>query len=335
MRRAWTFGSLCLALLSFGCDDSGPTLVSDGAGLMSEDRSRFVETYHAYLREDHDIDYRLVTVQGVDDINRFAVEEFERLRIGALSTTGRGLLLVIDSVRDRVRLEVGHALEGVYPDAFVAYIEHRQMIPFFAERRVADGVLAATELIVDRAQRAAAHAAFDEEIWMDGSGGAGATARARLGRGPSAIEPRYRGRYEPGETPEATLRAYLAAMSARNADPSLELYTPETRRMLEKWTVTPAQMDNVLKVYRRCVGQSVKHSSDGRRAVIRYPVDARECAPWFFERAGGRWRLDLDSMQRTIRFGRGNAWHFDPGRSHPYDFAFSDWSLDARGFPRR
>lgn len=149
------------------------------------------------------------------------------------------------------------------------------------------------------------------------------------------MEPRQRGSYEPGETPQATLRAYLAAMSARDADPTLDLYTRETQRMLDKWRVTPAQMDNVVDVYRRYAGTSVKRSPDGRRAVIRYARDARDCAPWFFERVDGRWRLDLDTMRRTIRFGRSNAWHFATGVSHPYDFAFSDWSFDVDGFPRR
>jgi uncharacterized membrane protein YgcG len=66
------------------------------------------------------------------------------------SGTCRGLLLVIDA--DQVRLEVGYTLEGVLPDAFAAYVEHRQMVPFFERGRVADGILSTTELIVTRAQ---------------------------------------------------------------------------------------------------------------------------------------------------------------------------------------
>ena len=105
--------------------------------------------------------------------------------------------------------------------------------------------------------------------------------------------------------------------------------------MLRRWTVTPAQMDNVVKTYRRCHAQTARIGPDSRYAVVRYPVRERACAPWFFQRAGGYWLLDLTMMQKAIRFGRGNAWRFDLGVDHPYRFAFTDWRFDRNGFPRR
>ncbi len=165
-------------------------LVEDGAGLMTQAQRAFVAEYHDTLLRDHDIDYRVVTARGLGDINRAAVARFEDLAGTSRSRTGRGLLLVVDAEADLVRLEVGYALEGVFPDAFVAYVERRQMVPFFERARVADGILATTELIVTRAQRAAAQAGlgagFEGETWIAGSGGAGATAPARLGAGPQA-----------------------------------------------------------------------------------------------------------------------------------------------------
>jgi uncharacterized protein len=79
--------------------------------------------------------------------------------------------LVIDADQDLVRLEVSYALVGAFPDAFVAYVEQRQMAPFFERGRVADGILATTEMIVTRAQNAAANAGFESEAWIAGSGG--------------------------------------------------------------------------------------------------------------------------------------------------------------------
>ncbi|GAG07343.1 unnamed protein product, partial [marine sediment metagenome] len=160
-------------------------LVDDAAGLMDEEQRARVAEYHGFLLEDHDIDYRVVTLEDSGDISLFAVERFEELGVGQFSQTGRGLMLVIDSGRDEVRLEVGYALEGAFPDAFVAYIEERQMVPFFGARRVADGILAASELIIARAQRAKQHAGLESEPAMTGSGGGGATAGAGLGTGPS------------------------------------------------------------------------------------------------------------------------------------------------------
>ena len=68
--------------------------------------------------------------------------------------TGRGLLLVVDAEGERVRLEVARELEGVFVDSFVAFIEREQMAPFFAAGRVGDGIVAASELIVGRAEEA-------------------------------------------------------------------------------------------------------------------------------------------------------------------------------------
>ena len=240
-------------------------------------------------------------------------------------------MLVIDPAQNLVRLEVGYSLEGVYPDAFIAYIEHRQMVPFFRAGRVADGILATTELIITRAQRAQANAGFENEAWYAGSGGAGATTSARLGEGIEGPTGETGTDKAAGRTPAETLLAYFEAMEARNANPDLALYSPATRRMLKGWVMTSAQMDNVVRIYRRCQAEPTRHS--GGYAVIRYPIPQRACAPFFFELIGGAWALDLTMMQRAVRFGRSNAWRFDPGAEHPYAFAFEDWRFDRNGFP--
>jgi uncharacterized protein len=311
------------------------SLVEDGARLFAAEQREFLAEYHAYLLRDHDIEYRVLTTDAAGDINRYAVERFEALGVGGRSRSGRGLLLVIDRGANLVRLEVGYALEPVYTDAFVAYIEHRQMLPYFRVDRVADGILAATELIVTRAQRAKANAGFDGEAWVVGSGGGGATARAQLGAG---AEPPPAGRGEnrvAGRTPAETLRLYFAAMGQRNGDPDLAIYSPETRRMLRGWVMTPAQMDNVVKTFRRCHPEPVRVGPDAARAVIRYPIRERACAPWFLHRLGDDWTLDLTMMQRAVRFGRSNAWRFDMRVEHAYAYAFKDWTFDRHGFPKK
>ena len=309
-------------------------LVEDGAGLMTEAERGFVARYHDRLLAGHDIDYRVVTAHGLGDINQAAVARFEALAGRRRSETGRGLLLVIDADQDLVRFEVSYALEGVFPDAFVAYVEQRQMVPFFAGGRVADGILATTELIVTRAQNAAANAGFEDETWLAGSGGGGATATARLGAGPAPAGTTDAGPVAAGHSPGETLAAYIAAMADRNTDPELDIYTAETRRMLGQWVVTRAQMDNVVKTYRRCHPEPARLAPGGGRAVIRYPQAARRCAPWFFERKGGGWALDLTMMSRAVRFNHDNTWRLDPDVEHPYGFAFEDWRFDQYGFPR-
>ncbi len=341
--------ALLLALAGYWLFAPGLVRVEDGAGLMTEPERGFLARYHDRLLAGHDIDYRVVTARGLGDINQAAVARFEALAGNLRSETGRGLLLVIDAEQNLVRLEVSYALEGVFPDAFVAYVERRQMVPFFARGRVADGILATTELIVTRAQNAAANAGFEGEAWGAGSGGAvsgggGATVTARLGAGPAPAGTNNAGPapagtnnagpVAAGRSPGATLAAYIAVMADHNADPSLDIYTVETRRMLSQWVVTRAQMDSVVKAYRRCHPEPPRQAPGGGRAVIRYPPAERACAPWFFERRGAAWALDLTMMQRAIRFNHDNHWRLDPGVEHPYDFAFEDWRFDQHGFPR-
>ena len=139
----------------------GPVLVVDDAELMTADERAFLASFHGFLIKDHDIDYRVVTVDDAGDINRFTTERFAKLFTNSRSASERGLLLVVDPTQDRVRLEVAFALAGIFPDAFIAHIENSQMVPFFRDGRSADGILAATELIALRAQRAAANAGFD------------------------------------------------------------------------------------------------------------------------------------------------------------------------------
>jgi uncharacterized protein len=309
-----------------------PEIVRDAAGLLDPEQRDAIEDQHAFLRGDHGIDYRVETVRGAGDLDRFAVERFAELGVGRAGRGGRGLLLVIDPEADEVRLEVGRALEGVFPDAFVAYVEHRQMVPFLRAGRVGDGVLATTELLVGQVQRARASGGL-AELPADGSGGAGARTRARIGAGP---DPALRAGPDvaAGDSPEATVASYVDAMAARNGNPELDLYSEATRAMLRRHVMTPGQMDNLVRSYRDCRQEPARLAADGTRAVLRYPPDARRCAPWLLVREAGRWRLDLATASAAIRFGRDNSWRFAAGAEHPYAFAFDDWSFDDHGFPR-
>jgi hypothetical protein len=69
--------------------------------------------------------------------------------------------------------------------------------------------------------------------------------------------------------------------------------------------------------------------------VIRFPIDARDCPPYFLRARAGLWQLDLATMGRSIRFGAANAWHLTPDLSPDYQYAFRDWRFDDHGYPQR
>jgi uncharacterized protein len=252
--------------------------------------------------------------------------------VGGDSHSGRGLLLVIDSESDRIRLEVSAALEGVYTDAFVAYLEYRQMVPFFRQGRIGDGILATSELIFARAHEAQAGHALGPNEARAWSTGAGAATAARIGAGNDRRFAERRADVAPEASPDATVAAYLAAMQGRNARPDLSIFSKNSRSMLRSWTITPAQMDALARTYAKCRGAATRFGPDGERAVIRYPIEQRQCAPWFLAREDAAWRLDLAASQRALRFNHRNEWRL-AGAADGYGFAFEDWRFDRNGFP--
>jgi uncharacterized protein len=345
MRFNWTFTGLIVAttagaLLIVGRAyienlrerDRVPS-VDDGTALLdARERARIAE-YHAALLAAHDIDYRVLSTDAGDDLQRTAHEYFARARVGAASASGRGLLLVVDAADDSVRLEVSTSLEGVYTDAFVAYVQNRQMAPFFAAGRVADGILATTELIVGRAQDAAAGEEYAPTMPASSMGG-GASAAAAVGTAGDPSEEYKRQTQHvdvAGQDPLRVVETYHERMARRDARSDLALYSRDTIAMLRNWVVTPAQMDTVVKTYRGCSVDGVRFRADA--AVVRYRVDERRCAPYFLRREDGTWRLDLATSSSAIRFNHENQWRFALPLPADYGFAFEDWRLDGNGFP--
>jgi len=214
-------------------------------------------------------------------------------------------------------------------DVFVAYVENCQMPPFFAAGRVVDGTLAATEMIVTRAHHASANQGWDDEKRMQPcTAGGGATVGARLNEFTvaTATPP---GRSEVvivGNSPQATLDASLQAMPSKNADTTLQVYSAATRAMLKQWVMTTAQMDNLVTTYRDCRPSTQLVDATGSLAVIRYPLERRQCSPWFFAREDDVWRLDLVTQQKRNGFGRDNSWHLNrnTASNNHYGFAFQD-----------
>ena len=259
----------------------------------------------------------------------------ENLAATTRSRQGRIILLLIDSGSDLTRLEISGDLEGIYTDAFSGYIQQQHMVYFFQERRVKDGVLAASEMIYERARQASLGKDFQVPSRTALSTGGGATSEAGLSRRPSIPIPPATlpsNLIHSGTDPRATLEAYQSAMAAGNKDPELEIYTDTTKTMLRTWTVTPVQMRNAAQSIRRCstYPSQLFYNHEGL-AVIRYPVEQRQCHPWFFREEEGKWQLDLKTMQQAIVFNQKNQYHFRG--DHPYFFAFSDLRFDKNGYP--
>ena len=310
---------------------SETALVKDEQQILTTMQQQQISQYHAAMLKQHDIDLRVLTAE-TDDISRFAAKKFEEEKVGSFSKSGRGLLLVIAPQANKARVEVGRSLEGIYTDAFISYIENRQMVHFFKAGKVAEGILATTEMVVTRAQQAAKKKEFEPPVdGFEASTGAGAQTNADIGAGKETWGVEGKSDVVVGGSSAAdTLHAYIKALEDRNARADLSIYTKATQAMFADWVVTPAQMDNEAKNYRQCKGEEVRESGD--LAVVRFDVRQRQCAPYFLRKEDGVWKLDFTMMQTAIVFNTNNEWRLKPEATHDFGFAFTDWRFDKHGF---
>ena len=132
-------------------------------------------------------------------------------------------------------------------------------------------------------------------------------------------------------TPAETVLQFIAAMLDGNDDPNLAFYSAASKLMLRGVVATDAQMQRVVDTYYKC-GVATSFERIGV-AVQRYAADARKCPPVLLFRENGRWVLDLVTAAGVIRFNDTDEWHFSGGIPKGYAFAFTDWTLDANGYP--
>ncbi len=311
-------------------------LVCDSGYLLNGGENKQLTRYHQALLERYDMDYRVVVESNAGDLAAKAVELFKIMNVGDKSKTRKGLMLLIDPTADKVRLEISAGLDAVYTDAFVAYLEKRQMVPFFKAGRVADGILATTELLVTRAQKAALGEEFiaPQDLPKELAIGAGAQTEASIGKGEDIPEtPGNNDHVAEGLTPLEVVQAYHQALADKNASPSLDIYSQQTKVMRKQWVVTEAQMASELAAYQQCVVDRVIELKDHTLAVVRYKVDQRRCAPYYLVREEGQWKLDFVAMSKTIRYNIDNEWHVEMSVPTPYNEAYDDWSFNKNGYP--
>ncbi|ABA89311.1 protein of unknown function DUF477 [Syntrophotalea carbinolica DSM 2380] len=334
MKRILCCILLSLSLLQAACGDR---YIDDRAGLMGSDEQTRLRTFQDKLLQELDIELQVVVLDtSPGDLDDAAVTLFEKRGIGERTKGARGVLLLIDPAGRQVRMEIGYDLEGIFPDAFVGYIEQRQMAPFFEAGRIGAGIEATVELVVGKVLGAIDEGSYAPAEEAGGlahlSGGAGARSTVAIDSGIPA-KPRLddASGFAAQASPEQSLAVYLEVLRARVKDPELGLYSADTRAFFRKWLVTDAQQDNERRTLEAHIGQGQVLRHDGR-AVVRFPVTERGAAPYFLIRGEEGWMLDFASMSILVGFNHRNQWHMR-SLDHPFMFAFEDWRFDQHGFP--
>ncbi len=330
--RYWVGLIGLLALVACDREPVGTGPLQDPAGLIKAgERPRLIQLQQRLLRE-FDINLQVMILdRRPADLDYSAATLFDRYLFKNPSRGARGILLLVDPQGKRMRMVTGYDLAEDYPPSFVAFVEERQMAPYFAESRVAEGLTTTLELLVGQARGGIDYLAALPDL-SDSPNPADQTVPGEAsfpgdGRAERIAE------FGPQSTPLAALAAYRKVLRSHLRDPELELYTAESRQVLRRWLVSEAQQDNELRSLDRVLAEAEVIVS-GSLAVIRFPVVARQNAPYFLRRQQSGWQLDLAARNRVVRFNTRSQWHFD-NLDHGFMFAFGDWLFDADGYPHR
>ncbi|MDY0095581.1 MAG: TPM domain-containing protein [Candidatus Vecturithrix sp.] len=334
------YGLLCWSLLTAGCDARATSsdFIDDQAELLTQSERQRISDLIGNLLKDLDIHVRVVILkEQTQNINANAVELFERFTTGSQIRGAKGVLFLVDPQGKQGRIDIGYDLEAVLPDAFVNYLMHKQMTPFFESNRVGAGIEATVELLVGQASGTLDTSAylFDSAMQRQGTdafGGAGARTDVEVGAGsPEKRTTELSESFGPQPSPLQTLETYQTALKLHIKDPNLGIYTPNTRTFFAQWLVTDAQQDNELKSLQNVLSEAAVYQ-DNSRAVIRFPISNRQAAPYLLSRSDQGWMLDFAAMNKFIGFNHLNQWFFR-STDHEFIFAFEDVSFDQHGFP--
>ena len=352
MRGFYLLGVLLVvALFTSGCDKKEQTVqeraavqknvIIDDAYVLLDDEKlmKMYREYNENLLDEYDIDFRVVTTLSKEDIDTFANKQFSKLQKESRSKSGKALLLVINTLQDKVRLEVSMALEPVFTDAFVSYTERKGFVPYFRDYKIADGVYMATELVHDRATEAAQGKEFVPPMQSKSIGG-GAKSKAQIGV--TDLDAKKGAQITANMTnkPMDVMKRYLEVLKVHNKNPNLNIYTDTTKSFFRKWTVTEINQDHEIHNITPCKAHyETLYDTKNEHAVLAVrPYDKhRTCSPYFFKKEDGKWKLDIATMAQILRFNAQMQGHFDMSKRLEkegmyYAYAFDGYTFGKNGY---
>ena len=128
---------------------TGP--VNDEAGVLSDKQKK--ELTEFLLKQEKDTTNQIVilTVKSLDGdtIEDFAVKVFAKWKLGQKGKDN-GVLIILATTERKMRIEVGHGLEGVLTDAISSRIIREEMTSKFKEKNFDGGFMAAV-VAIDKA----------------------------------------------------------------------------------------------------------------------------------------------------------------------------------------
>jgi hypothetical protein len=251
--------------------------------------------------------------------------------VGAAAPTG-GILLLLNGARREARIEVSYELEGALNDALLGDLVRDQLVPYVSYRHVGMAVMDVVHLLKDVVLWKVLTGALDlgeafrqrpfvrdQAAFLSGGAGAGSALPSAPMDGDykARVPEARRGDYAPAADPAGSVQAFLRATRDLAGDPSLELFTPGSRVMRERYPVAPFEE---LQRYRRLVAsQPLRLVTRGERAVATSERPAPGFVPVLLHRMGGTWRVDLVETWKNLFFDRRGS-YVQVNTNNPYAF---------------
>jgi uncharacterized protein len=311
--------------------------VMDEAGFLGpQDDKEGMEGYLNGISIESGVDIRFLYVPAVrGDIAEYARNEARELGMGR-DMNRRSMLFVFDVTNQRMRIEVGPELEGMFPDGFLGYLMREQTASLFRPGPRRQPIKATLNIIDYRLREAALGGTYNPKAvaYITDrtrlAAGAGATVRVVAAThvrpsGPPILTDQVRAHFGPQRTVADAFTRYHEAMHDGYLEPELSLYTPQSQVRLRALTVTEPFADLILLSEH---GQGYKIVERGDLAILYFTTTPLVSAH-LFRRTPEGWQLDIDAEVRDTRefVGGPYTWSMMPS-GDDYSRTFADLFAD-------
>jgi uncharacterized protein len=127
--------------------------VNDYAALLGADELRALESKLRTHKQATGHEFTLLTIPSLEDdsLEELSIRVAEQAKLGG-AKEDNGLILLVVRDEHKLRIEVGHGLEGEITDAFSASIIREVLQPAFRQRDYAAGLNRAFDMLMAKAQ---------------------------------------------------------------------------------------------------------------------------------------------------------------------------------------
>jgi uncharacterized protein len=310
--------------------------VMDEAGFLDPYGIDGLEGYLAGINAESGVDIRFIFSDGVgDDIAAYSRNRAREMGIGR-EMDRRSMLFVYDVKGQRMRIEVGPQMEGMFPDGFVGYLMREQTAGLFASGRRNIALKSTLNIVSYRLREAALGGEYNPKAVayitnpVRLAAGAGATTRAPVNTnvrpfGKRIATDEARAHFGPQPTPGDALVRYHEAMRDGHYEPDLSLYTPQSQLLLRSFQVSrPFAEFILLSEY----GHSYKIVQRGDLAILFF-TNTPLVSAHLFRRTPEGWQIDFIAEVRDTREFVGSPYTWTMVLTgDDYSTAFSDLFAD-------